>query len=67
MKLPSIIRKPNGFWYAEVPNTTNQEWLVAGKNGIELQIPQTLTFVASEKVSLINKLFNHFDSIKEVA
>lgn len=64
MTLPNIIKKPNGFWYAEVPNTTNQEWLVSGKNGIEIQIPSVLTFVGSDSNTVWWKLVNHFHSIK---
>jgi hypothetical protein len=64
MKLPQIIKNSNGFWYAQVSNTTNQEWLVSGKNGIEKQIPSILTFVGSEKIYVVNKLINHFQSLK---
>ena len=64
MKLPQIIKKSNGFWYAQVQNTANQQWLVSGKNGIETQIPPTLTFVGSEKIYVVNKLINYFQSLK---
>ena len=64
MKLPQIIKNSNGFWYAQVPNTANQEWLVAGKYGIEKQIPSTLTFVGAEKIYVVNKLINYFQSLR---
>lgn len=63
MKLPTITLASNGFWYADVPNTTNQVWLVSTKNGIEEQIPAVLKFCGSSKNAVIERLFDYFDSI----
>ena len=62
--MTAITMHSNGFWYAYVPNTTNQQCLIGTKDGVKTIVLDVLEFCGAEKHHVVDKLCDYFRSIK---